>query len=487
MQLPGTNGSSVRLRSGVANGMRGFTAMMGGRVRKSGQDGLAEAVEEIGELSRNLVQTSMDLAEKANQQRQRILDVVKLEKQTRDAATQSEANSRKMAEQTEAVAKDIDTSSDSVETTTRSLGDMVDAVTSGAELMQQFVDRMSDVNRIVADIRSIAQQTNLLALNAAIEAAHAGKQGDGFNVIAQEIRELANRAGRSTVDIGDKIGLMTSSATVAAEAMQKGKLEAINSIEQNRKVHGSFGNIRTAMQEVRSMSAQVALASARQIEAADRVATSVNEVDQMAQESAQEADAAAEMGIKMVSSATEMQAMLGGWRRGMRRTVRYGSRPTDLLLEQVSQQQANVVTALQMLEGECSQAGQAGISGSMELNGRMVPGLNFGGMPAVSAVAIVDGVNQRTGCGATIFVAEGDKFIRVATNVKLANGLRATGTPLNPKGMAIAKLRRGESHMGAVYVLGAPFVAAYTPVLSREGKVIGALYAGRKLEAGRGK
>jgi predicted nuclease with TOPRIM domain len=477
MQISGTRGSSTRLPQ-TAQGR--VSAFLRRRPKKSGTE-LSDAVVEIGELSRSLVQTSMDLAEKANKQRQQILEVVKMEQQTREAATQSEANSRAMAERTETVAQDIDQSSESVEATTHSLSGMVETVTSGVEMMREFVDRMADVNRIVGDIRSIAQQTNLLALNAAIEAAHAGKQGDGFNVIAQEIRELANRAGQSTMKIGDTIARMSSSALTAANAMQQGKQAAETSIEQNRKVQGSFSSIRAAMHEVRTMSAQVAQASERQIAAADKVAFRINEVDAMALESSQESDAAAEMGIKMVSSAVEMQELLAG-RLGRMRANRPSPRSTDRLLEQMREQQAGVEAALRLLEVECAKAGQPGVSGMNDVNGKMLPGLHFGGMPANGAASMVDAVNQRTGCGATIFVADGEKFIRVATNVKLPNGQRATGTPLNPKGMAIAKLRRGESHMGTVYVLGAPFVAAYEPLFSREGKVIGALYAGRKLD-----
>jgi predicted nuclease with TOPRIM domain len=477
MQISGTRGSSTRLPQ-TAQGR--VSTFLWRQPKKSGTE-LADAVVEIGELSRSLVQTSMDLAEKANKQRQQILEVVKMEQQTREAATQSEANSRAMAERTETVAQDIDQSSESVEATTHSLSGMVETVTSGVEMMREFVDRMADVNRIVGDIRSIAQQTNLLALNAAIEAAHAGKQGDGFNVIAQEIRELANRAGQSTMKIGDTIARMSSSALTAANAMQQGKQAAETSIEQNRKVQGSFSSIRAAMHEVRTMSAQVAQASERQIAAADKVAGSINEVDAMALESSQESDAAAEMGIKMVSSAVEMQGLLAG-RLGRMRANRPSPRSTDRLLEQMREQQAGVEAALRLLEVECAKAGQPGVSGMNDVNGKMLPGLHFGGMPANGAASMVDAVNQRTGCGATIFVADGEKFIRVATNVKLPNGQRATGTPLNPKGMAIAKLRRGESHMGTVYVLGAPFVAAYEPLFSREGKVIGALYAGRKLD-----
>ena len=457
-----------------------FGVLLGRLKPKTRQGAIRSEVSVLGRLSRGLVQTAMEIAAKGNEQRRRILQVIKLEEESRAASERSEASSRAMAERTEVVARSVDLSSATVDETTQSLSAMALTVTEGAAMMREFVERMGAVNQMVGDIRSIAQQTNLLALNAAIEAAHAGQHGEGFSVIAQEVRLLADRARESTMEIGDRIEGMTASAKAAAQAMQTGCLAAESSIQKSREVQSSFDSIRAEMAEMKRMSAEVTKASKEQIEAGDRVAASVAEVDEIARESAQEADSVAEHSFDMVSRTANLQALVEGWSASKAKEMNKGQRFTDPILRQLEENQGRVDAALGLLRDACRRVGAATVDGTVELNGREVPSLHLGGMPLGEAtISMVDAVSGRTGCGATVFVLDGEKFVRVATSVKQADGKRATGTLLNPKGVAYHHLSKGKTYNGAVYVLGTPVTAAYEPLFSREGKVIGAIYAGR--------
>jgi methyl-accepting chemotaxis protein len=91
------------------------------------------------------------------------------------------------------------------------------AVDEAATQVGSLEERSGRIHQILKELQEISQQTNLLALNASVEAARAGEHGLGFAVVAEAVRELANRAAGSTAEIGGLLeGIRTGTAAVAA-------------------------------------------------------------------------------------------------------------------------------------------------------------------------------------------------------------------------------------------------------------------------------
>ena len=141
-------------------------------------------------------------------------------------------------------------------------------------------------------------------------------------------------------------------------------------------------------------------------------------------------------------------------------------------------QDAKVKTAMELLRSKADKLGQPKIEGTDAVAGKQVPAIFFGATKMNNNFDLVDGVVKQAGGTATIFVKNGDDFVRVATNVKKDDGSRAIGTVLDPKGKAIASIQKDEAFYGEVEILGKPYITGYEPILDPSKKVIGIYYVG---------
>ena len=141
-------------------------------------------------------------------------------------------------------------------------------------------------------------------------------------------------------------------------------------------------------------------------------------------------------------------------------------------------QDDKVKTAMELLKSMADKLGPPKIEGMDTVAGKQVPAIYFGSTKMNNNFSLVDDVVKKAGGTATIFVKKGDEFVRVATNVKKADGSRAIGTILDPKGKVIASIRKNEAFYGDVDILGKPYVTGYEPIQDSSKEVIGIYYVG---------
>ncbi len=111
------------------------------------------------------------------------------------------------------------------------------------DALDQFAKSMKQIVEIIALVRSVSDKTNLLALNAAIEAARAGDHGKGFNVVAGEVRGLADKTKASTVEIRTVLADLGDRGKTAAVAIGTGVAKAEMSSRQAHAAVEAFGRI----------------------------------------------------------------------------------------------------------------------------------------------------------------------------------------------------------------------------------------------------
>ncbi|MEI7843170.1 MAG: methyl-accepting chemotaxis protein [Gallionellaceae bacterium] len=163
---------------------------------------------------------------------------------------------------------------------------IADAVNLSSVSITQLGEESKQISDIVKTIKEIADQTNLLALNAAIEAARAGEQGRGFAVVADEVRKLAERTSKSTVEITSMIEKIQSETNDAVAGMQEGTARVKGGVEMAEQAGRSMADIRAGAQKVLSSVNEITTALSEQSSAGGQVAQGVEQIAQMADENA---------------------------------------------------------------------------------------------------------------------------------------------------------------------------------------------------------
>jgi methyl-accepting chemotaxis protein len=172
-----------------------------------------EKTKELSRYSQNVYSTVSDLLQEAKAVTKSSEELLATSEQTTSAAEQISANikevkgrtdeSDRLAFEVSKILSDIRMSA--LAEAVDSIDEVEAAVNEDLRLVKSLQTKSKDIEKILSVVRDVVKQTNLLSVNAAILAAQAGEYGSSFSVVADEIKNLADRTASSAKEITEII------------------------------------------------------------------------------------------------------------------------------------------------------------------------------------------------------------------------------------------------------------------------------------------
>jgi len=273
-----------------------------------------ETAAPLEQMSRELHRLTQGAEDSARSQQERTESISRDIDTMTNSIQEVAQRSEQASEQASAAARQANEARHNIDSLSLSIGDLGNSVLSSVQAMEQLEAETQHVGSVLTVIRSIAEQTNLLALNAAIEAARAGEQGRGFAVVADEVRNLAQKTTASTAQIQDIIQRLQNSASSVLHAMNLNGEKARTSIERSEHATQTLEAITKAVRQIDELNAGIARFTNEQIGLSRSIQQDTEKLQQDTQATTQGADATARLGEQLVGTGNHLRSATAQFR-----------------------------------------------------------------------------------------------------------------------------------------------------------------------------
>jgi twitching motility protein PilJ len=178
---------------------------------------------------------------------------------------------------------------EAVDRTVAGIQGIRETVAESTRKVKRLAESSQQISQIVSVISQIASRTNLLALNASIEAARAGESGKGFAIVADEVRQLADRSAKALKEIEHIVLQIQSETSSVMTAMEQGTQQVIEGTKLAEQAKRSLDDIIQVSNRIDALVRSITSDTIEQRETSKAVTEVMQSVEIQAQSTSQEA------------------------------------------------------------------------------------------------------------------------------------------------------------------------------------------------------
>ena len=204
-------------------------------------------------------------------------------------------------------------------------GEAVQRTMNGMDTIREHIQETSkrikrlgessqEIGDIVELINDIAEQTNILALNASIQAAMAGEAGRGFAVVADEVQRLAERSANATKQIEALVKTIQADTNEAVISMEKSTTGVVNGAQLAEDAGGALEEIESVSSQLAGLIQTISGSASEQAEAATRLASSMNGIQEVTQQATSGTEKAARSIGNLARLAQDLDTSVAGFK-----------------------------------------------------------------------------------------------------------------------------------------------------------------------------
>jgi PAS domain S-box-containing protein len=249
--------------------------------RRSLAGKVGESVSRLASASAELLAATVQQATGAQEQAAAINQTIATVDEVTQTAEQSSQRAKAVADAAQRSLEVSTAGRKAVEDTvaiTTALKENVEVI---AENILTLAEQAQSIGEIIATVSDIADQSNLLALNAAIEASRAGEQGRGFQVVAGEVKALAEQSKKATVQVRQILGDIQKKMNKAVLSTEEGTKSADRASRSVAQAGEMIRSLAVTISEGAQSAVQIVASAGQQATGMNQISQAMRDIQQV--------------------------------------------------------------------------------------------------------------------------------------------------------------------------------------------------------------